>query len=50
MQFVPGHGPVSTFGKERQSNPFVADSLTGYGGAETKAANEADQKTAKRWR
>lgn len=50
MQFVPGHGPVSTFGRERQSNPFVADNLTGYGGAETKAANEADQKTAKRWR
>ncbi len=23
--FVPGHGPVSTFGRERQSNPFVAD-------------------------
>lgn len=23
--FVPGHGPVSNFGHERQSNPFVAD-------------------------
>ena len=23
--FVPGHGPISTFGHERQSNPFVAD-------------------------
>ncbi|WP_312026101.1 MBL fold metallo-hydrolase [Sphingomicrobium flavum] len=23
--FVPGHGPMSTFGAERQSNPFVAD-------------------------
>ena len=23
--FVPGHGPVSTFGRERQSNPFVGD-------------------------
>ena len=23
--FVPGHGPMSTFGHERQSNPFVAD-------------------------
>ncbi|MEQ8935756.1 MAG: hypothetical protein RIE56_08185 [Amphiplicatus sp.] len=33
MQFVPGHGPMSTFGRERQSNPFVADSVTGYGGA-----------------
>lgn len=25
MRFVPGHGPMSTFGAERQSNPFVAD-------------------------
>ncbi|MXP09082.1 MBL fold metallo-hydrolase [Altererythrobacter halimionae] len=23
--FIPGHGPVSTFGHERQSNPFVGD-------------------------
>ena len=23
--FVPGHGPSSTFGRERQSNPFVGD-------------------------
>ena len=23
--FVPGHGPMSTFGHERQTNPFVAD-------------------------
>jgi hydroxyacylglutathione hydrolase len=23
--FVPGHGPLSTFGRERQDNPFVAD-------------------------
>jgi len=23
--FIPGHGPMSTFGRERQSNPFVAD-------------------------
>jgi hydroxyacylglutathione hydrolase len=23
--FVPGHGPMSTFGKERQTNPFVGD-------------------------
>jgi glyoxylase-like metal-dependent hydrolase (beta-lactamase superfamily II) len=21
--FIPGHGPESTFGEERQSNPFV---------------------------
>jgi hydroxyacylglutathione hydrolase len=25
MQFVPGHGDMSTFGAERRSNPFVAD-------------------------
>jgi glyoxylase-like metal-dependent hydrolase (beta-lactamase superfamily II) len=23
--FLPGHGPASTFGRERASNPFVAD-------------------------
>ena len=26
-QFVPGHGPMSTFGREQQSNPYVADSM-----------------------
>jgi glyoxylase-like metal-dependent hydrolase (beta-lactamase superfamily II) len=25
VRFVPGHGPMSTFGEERRSNPFVAD-------------------------
>lgn len=25
VAFVPGHGPLSTFGAERQSNPFVGD-------------------------
>ena len=25
VQFVPGHGPPSTFGAERASNPFVGD-------------------------
>ena len=25
VQFVPGHGPDSTFGRERATNPFVAD-------------------------
>ncbi|WP_374596850.1 MBL fold metallo-hydrolase [Brevundimonas sp.] len=25
VQFVPGHGPASTFGAERRSNPFVSD-------------------------
>ena len=27
VSFIPGHGPMSTFGQERQSNPFVADNL-----------------------
>ncbi len=27
--FVPGHGALSTFGQERESNPFVADSVLG---------------------
>jgi hypothetical protein len=22
--FIPGHGPESSFGRERRSNPFVA--------------------------
>lgn len=25
VTFVPGHGPVSTFGQERQDNPYVSD-------------------------
>ena len=25
VQFVPGHGPASTFGAERKTNPFVSD-------------------------
>jgi hydroxyacylglutathione hydrolase len=25
IAFVPGHGPMSTFGEERASNPFVGD-------------------------
>ncbi|MEZ5653775.1 MAG: MBL fold metallo-hydrolase [Burkholderiaceae bacterium] len=29
--FVPGHGPMSTFGDERRSNPFVADSVLDLG-------------------
>ncbi len=27
--FVPGHGPMSTFGRERQTNGFVADYILG---------------------
>ena len=29
ITFIPGHGPTSTFGQERRTNPFVAD--TRYG-------------------
>lgn len=29
VTFVPGHGPLSTFGEERRSNPFVGDAVTG---------------------
>ncbi len=25
VRFVPGHGPMSTFGAERRTNPFVSD-------------------------
>ncbi len=25
VTFIPGHGPVSTFGEERMTNPFVSD-------------------------
>jgi hydroxyacylglutathione hydrolase len=49
IAFVPGHGPLSTFGRERQTNAFVADRITGYNGATKAAPNLADQKTAKRY-
>jgi len=29
IQFVPGHGAVSTFGAERRSNPYVSDRAVG---------------------
>ncbi len=29
ITFVPGHGPLSTFGAERKSNPFVSDIALG---------------------
>ena len=29
ITFVPGHGPTSTFGNERRTNPFVADARFG---------------------
>jgi hydroxyacylglutathione hydrolase len=31
IRFLPGHGPMSTFGDERRSNPFVADRLFNRG-------------------
>lgn len=27
VTFIPGHGPLSTFGNERLTNPFVADAV-----------------------
>jgi hydroxyacylglutathione hydrolase len=27
VTFMPGHGPISTFGAERRSNPFVGDAV-----------------------
>ncbi|MBC6402021.1 MAG: MBL fold metallo-hydrolase [Hyphomonadaceae bacterium] len=27
MRFIPGHGPMSTFGAERADNPFVGDAV-----------------------
>jgi glyoxylase-like metal-dependent hydrolase (beta-lactamase superfamily II) len=29
ITFIPGHGPTSTFGHERRTNPFVADGKFG---------------------
>lgn len=29
VQFIPGHGPTSTFGHEKRTNPFVADLVVG---------------------
>lgn len=31
VSFVPGHGPMSTFGEERRTNPFVSDAGTRAG-------------------
>ncbi len=31
VTFLPGHGPVSTFGEERRSNPFVGDAAVAGG-------------------
>ena len=29
MRFVPGHGPMGTFGGERKDNAYVADDIIG---------------------
>lgn len=31
VQFIPGHGPMSTFGVERKHNPFVSDAVIKIG-------------------
>lgn len=49
ITFIPGHGQPSTFGQERQANPFVADRLTGYAGAPPEPPNTSDQRSAKRF-
>lgn len=49
LQFVSGHGPVSSFHRERKTNAFVADQYTGYQGAEKQDADSAAQKTTKRY-
>ena len=49
MRFIPGHGPMSTFGAERKTNPFVADAITGYGGAAKTGTDEMAQRSSKRW-
>jgi glyoxylase-like metal-dependent hydrolase (beta-lactamase superfamily II) len=30
VAFIPGHGPMSTLGEERRTNPFVADRSAGW--------------------
>ena len=27
VEFIPGHGPMSSFGRERKTNPFVSDEM-----------------------
>jgi len=31
IRFIPGHGPMSTFGEERRTNPFVSDQAVAIG-------------------
>lgn len=30
VAFIPGHGPMSTFGEQRRTNPFVVDRSAGW--------------------
>ena len=32
ITFIPGHGPDSTFGRERAANPYVSDAAVAQGG------------------
>ncbi len=32
VRFIPGHGPMSTFGAERRNNPYVADRILAAAG------------------
>ena len=36
--FIPGHGPLSTFGEERQTNPFVSDAVLARAAADADAS------------
>ena len=38
VAFVPGHGPMSTFGHERKSNPYVADAVIARGASRANAS------------
>ena len=31
VQFVPGHGPMSSFGAQRRTNPYVSDAAIARG-------------------
>ena len=40
VRFVPGHGPMSTFGDERRTNPYVGDEALGAGRPREPAAGD----------
>jgi len=41
VTFIPGHGPISTFGEERSSNPFVSDDALRSAEAVSRRARDA---------